>query len=83
VNIEVLDWGDVDRSLAILRPRSKYPHVRRMINQIEDRYALLRKPVPSDFTATPAQPRLASAVPVARAVPNGSPLTPFIADPNR
>jgi 3D (Asp-Asp-Asp) domain-containing protein len=83
VNIEVLCWGDVDRSLAILRPRSKHAHVRRMINQIEDRYALLRKPVPTDFTATAAQPRLASAVPVARALPNGSPLTPFMADTNR
>ena len=83
VNIEVLNWGDVDRSLAILRPRSKYPHVRRMINQIEDRYALLRKPVPTDLAATSVQPGLAPAVPVARAVPNGSLLTPFVANTNR
>jgi len=86
VNIEVLNWGDVDRSLAILRPRSKHPHVRRMINQIEDRYALLRKPVPTDFTtaaALPVQDRVAAAAPAARAVPNGSPLTPFMAGTNR
>jgi 3D (Asp-Asp-Asp) domain-containing protein len=87
VNIEVLGWGDVDRSLAVLRPRSKYPHVRRMLNQIEDRYALLRKPVPSTFTAAaaalPVQQRLASTVPVGRAVPIGAPLTPFIAERNR
>ena len=86
VNIEVLGWGDVERSLAILRTRSKYPHVRRMINQIEDRYALLRKPAPSEFTAAvalPVQERVASAVPVARAVPTGAPLSPFLAERNR
>jgi 3D (Asp-Asp-Asp) domain-containing protein len=83
VNIEVLGWGDVDRSLAILRPRSKYAHVRRMINQIEDRHALLRKPVPAEFAANSAQPRVASAVAVARAVPLDSPLTPFVAEPRR
>ena len=86
VNIEVLGWGDVDRSLAILRPRSKHPHVRRMINQIEDRYALLRKPVQSEFTAAavlPVQERVASTVPVARPAPTGAQLTPFLADRNR
>ena len=86
VNIEVLGWGDVDRSLAVLRTRSKYPHVRRMINQIEDRYALLRKPVPSEFTAVaaaPVQEHVASATPVARSEPTGAPLTPFLANRNR
>jgi 3D (Asp-Asp-Asp) domain-containing protein len=45
VTIENLRWGDVDRSLAILRGRSKYKHVRRMISQIESRYAELKRPV--------------------------------------
>ena len=45
VTIENLEWGDVDRSLAILRGRSKYRHVRRMIDQIEDRRAELGRPV--------------------------------------
>jgi 3D (Asp-Asp-Asp) domain-containing protein len=44
VTIENIEWGDVDRSLAILKPRSKYRHVRRMIDQIEDRYAELHRP---------------------------------------
>ncbi|MDB6150170.1 MAG: hypothetical protein JWQ44_1618 [Chthoniobacter sp.] len=45
VNIEILRWGDVQRSLAILRPRSKHRHVRRMLDQINDRYAELSRPV--------------------------------------
>jgi 3D (Asp-Asp-Asp) domain-containing protein len=47
VTIENLRWGDVDRSLAILRGRSKYKHVRRMISEIESRYAELQRPVES------------------------------------
>jgi 3D (Asp-Asp-Asp) domain-containing protein len=68
VNIELLEWGGVDRSLAILRPRAKYAHVKRMISQIEDRRSELTRPVPT--TA-----RLAIAV-----QPSGSEsvrLTPF------
>jgi 3D (Asp-Asp-Asp) domain-containing protein len=45
VTIENLQWGDVDRSLAILRGRSKYKHVRRMLSEIHDRYAELKRPV--------------------------------------
>jgi 3D (Asp-Asp-Asp) domain-containing protein len=47
VNIEVLNWGDPDRSLSILRPRGKYRHVRAMISQIEDRRGELQRPVQS------------------------------------
>lgn len=70
VTIENLRWGDVDRSLSILRGRSKYKHVRRMISQIESRYAELKRPVetsevivassapePVMYQATPAVPR--------------------------
>lgn len=54
VTIENLRWGDVDRSLAILRQRTKYKHVRRMIDQIEDRYASLKRPGPTMYAATTA-----------------------------
>ena len=67
VDIEILQWGDVQRSLAILRPRAKYRHVRRMVDQIEDRYAELSRPLeaaPSfaetDATSEPASSRAAS-----------------------
>jgi 3D (Asp-Asp-Asp) domain-containing protein len=46
VNIEILRWGDVDRSLAILRPRAGFKHVKRMLQQIDDRYAELSSPLP-------------------------------------
>lgn len=46
VTIENLEWGDVDRSRAVLRGRSKYKHVRRMLDGIDSRYAKLKKPVP-------------------------------------
>jgi 3D (Asp-Asp-Asp) domain-containing protein len=79
VNIEVLNWGDVDRSLSILRPRAKYKHIRRMITQIEDRYTSLKQPVPSAVVATaqPAPVREAIAVQPARPAASGVPLTPF------
>jgi 3D (Asp-Asp-Asp) domain-containing protein len=40
VTIEILEWGDPVRSHAILKPRSKFAHVKRMVRQLEDRYAL-------------------------------------------
>lgn len=46
VNIEILRWGDVDRSLAILRPRAGYRHIKRMLQQIDNRYAELSTPLP-------------------------------------
>lgn len=54
VTIENLQWGDVDRSLAILRGRSKYKHVRRMISQIESRYAELKRPAETSNTIATA-----------------------------
>ncbi len=56
VTIENLRWGDVDRSLAILRQRTKYKHVRRMIDQIEDRYASLKRPGPAQYAAASTTP---------------------------
>jgi len=40
VTIEILEWGDPERSHSILKPRSKFAHVKRMVRQLEDRYAL-------------------------------------------
>lgn len=36
VDIEILEWGSLEDSLRVLKPRARYPHVRRMIDQIED-----------------------------------------------
>ncbi|MDQ3624993.1 MAG: 3D domain-containing protein [Verrucomicrobiota bacterium] len=38
VHLEVLQWGDPWQSHAILHPRRKYAHVKRMASQIETRY---------------------------------------------
>jgi len=35
VNIKVLRWGSYQRSLVIMKPRSKYQHIRQMVNRIE------------------------------------------------
>ena len=40
VTIEILEWGDPERSYSILKPRSRFAHVNRMVRQLEDRYAL-------------------------------------------
>jgi len=35
VTIQVLNWGDVNYSYHVLKPRSRYPHVNRMVREIE------------------------------------------------
>lgn len=35
VNIQVVRWGSFSKSLAIMRPRSKYPHIKQMVARIE------------------------------------------------
>lgn len=42
VTIEILEWGDPQRSHAILRPRAKpkHKHVKLMLRQLEQRYDL-------------------------------------------
>jgi hypothetical protein len=63
VTIENLRWGDVDRSLAILRGRSKFKHVRRMISQIESRYAELKRPVePGEVLVASVEPAPARTI---------------------
>lgn len=40
VTIEILEWGDPQRSHTILKPRDRHRHVRRMVRQLEQRYRL-------------------------------------------
>jgi 3D (Asp-Asp-Asp) domain-containing protein len=47
VNLEILQWGDARRSLAILSSRTKYAHVRRMVADLRRRYAELSRPLPA------------------------------------
>ena len=75
VTIENLEWGDVDRSLAILRGRSKFRHVRRMLDEIEDHHAELQRP-PADAPEL----QVAAATPVVRPA---VPLVPFNAGASR
>lgn len=35
VNIKVIRWGSYSRSLAIMKPRTKYQHIQQMVNRIE------------------------------------------------
>ncbi len=35
VNIRVIKWGSFSKSLSILKPRTAYPHIRRMVSRIE------------------------------------------------
>ncbi len=82
VTIENLRWGDVDRSLAILRQRSKFKHVRRMIDQIEDRYSSLKRSAPTTYASAeldPAPERIAAGptIKAPAVASNRVTLTPF------
>lgn len=71
VTIENLQWGDPHRSLAVLHPRSKYRHIRRMVDEMEGRMTELEQPVPTSMQVavnTPVaapEPVVRVAVPVA------------------
>jgi 3D (Asp-Asp-Asp) domain-containing protein len=78
VTIENLQWGDVDRSLAILRQRSKYKHVRRMIDQIESRYADLKRTSDRTYYASAAPEPIAPEPPIAPVTPS-APVAPAVA----
>ena len=62
VTIENLQWGDPRRSLAILRQRSGYRHIRRMIGEMEGRMAELERPV--ETTAPIVMTTLPTLVPI-------------------
>jgi 3D (Asp-Asp-Asp) domain-containing protein len=73
VTIENLRWGDPRQSLAILRQRSRYRHIKRMVDQFEERMAEWLQP-------TPAPPSIAEAAPpppteAPRAIPVAQPVT--------
>jgi len=61
VTIENLQWGDPKHSLAILRERSGYRHVARMIQELDDRMAELQRPVPS--MGPPSEPVMIASQP--------------------
>ncbi len=72
VTIENLQWGDPHRSLAILRQRSGYRHIRRMIDEMDGRIAELERPVETAapiVTSTPAALPVFTTAPLARAEP--------------
>lgn len=46
VNIEILNWGDDHEALSILRKRSKYAHVQRMVKDLEKHVASNRHAAP-------------------------------------
>jgi 3D (Asp-Asp-Asp) domain-containing protein len=78
VTIEHLVWGDVDRSLAILRERQRFKHVRRMLDQIEERYAELKEPLePPEQIVEPAQRMVSEPEP--EPAPPGPRHTPSVA----
>jgi 3D (Asp-Asp-Asp) domain-containing protein len=69
VTIENLEWGDPRQSLAVLRPRARHRHVRRMIDDLESRMAELTKPMPTIAIApAPVIAPTPQPIPVARAV---------------
>jgi 3D (Asp-Asp-Asp) domain-containing protein len=37
VTLEIVEWGCPDKSLAILKPRVRAPHVRRMVEALEEK----------------------------------------------
>jgi hypothetical protein len=69
VTIENLQWGDPRQSLAILRQRSRFRHVRRMIDDLENRMAELTRPMPAIASApVPVATPAPQPTPVVRAV---------------
>lgn len=68
VTIENLQWGDPHRSLAVLKGRAKYKHVRRMIDEFAHNDMtfppLTPEPQPVQVALSAPQP---AAIPVARA----------------
>ena len=73
VTIENLRWGDPRESLTILRPRSRYAHIKRMIAQLEERMPDWLK---DGFTAQQAG-SLAPAATIAMATPSQQPQQPL------
>jgi 3D (Asp-Asp-Asp) domain-containing protein len=58
VTIENLQWGDPKQSLSVLRERSHFRHVQRMIKELEDRMDELLQPLPA------TEPMVAAITPI-------------------
>ncbi|WP_345734333.1 3D domain-containing protein [Prosthecobacter algae] len=53
VDIEVIQWGSYQRSMDIMRDRTKWPHVRRMVEDIETKvYQVTAKSLRGPMTAS-------------------------------
>jgi 3D (Asp-Asp-Asp) domain-containing protein len=77
VTIENLRWGDPQRSLVILRPRSGYRHIKRMVEQLDERIAEWAAPTAeTQLIAAAAAPENAS-VPRALSVSTVTVAQPF------
>jgi 3D (Asp-Asp-Asp) domain-containing protein len=61
VTIENLQWGDPKQSLSVLRQRSGYRHVQRMIAELHDRMDELLEPVPT--MGPPSAPVMVASAP--------------------
>jgi 3D (Asp-Asp-Asp) domain-containing protein len=77
VTIENLQWGDPKPCLAILRQRSHYRHVQRMIAELEERMEELEQAVPT-MGAPPAPVFVASAPPPVSATASIPVTRPFV-----
>ena len=55
VNIEILNWGDDREALGILRKRTKYAHVQRMVKDLEKHVASNRHTPPPVTIAASAE----------------------------
>jgi 3D (Asp-Asp-Asp) domain-containing protein len=78
VTIENLQWGDPKESLVVLRQRSHYRHVQRMIAELEERMNELIQPVPAMGAPTMIA---ATAVPAPTPIPVARPITVASAPP--
>jgi hypothetical protein len=52
VDIEVLQWGSYERSMAIMKDRMRWPHVRQMVEDIQSRvYQVTAQSLKAPITA--------------------------------
>jgi 3D (Asp-Asp-Asp) domain-containing protein len=84
VTIENLQWGDPKASLSVLRQRSHYRHVQRMIAELNDRMDELQQPVPGMDAASastmiaatsPSQQSISPVADLAKPAPTPIPAT--------
>ena len=64
VNIEVLNWGDDHESLAVLRKRSKYRHIQRMVKDLDKVIASNRHTPPPVAIAASVEVQVSELAPL-------------------